>query len=379
MASSSKNDARVRDLPLSSSMRSLLGAVLSLTDRRILLSVRLGFGPTKRTVQWFRRLARPASVQAVQVVHVDSYLKTLYRSPGGTSPHTSPAQNVLQQCRNEDERPVGMLNKPLNVTFARPSPSVRLYDSILLRRLPKSVPDQGDDVVFGAMIVKLFYVNIVRHCGRPYVLFNATGNEKSKGKTGVSLEEIDNVLEQFGDIEPIFALIESVQDEKKWGSRQPRSPGLQQWLKDQDFELIDNGHPCQSGSFQAAWTSGAVAGNVELIWNARVTARRAILLLSPDPRKKKKLPSSVPASLHSSATAWEIADFPHPTGPQSQRIRVLGAILRRKSHSSKDRGSSSGRCGLDTQVIHDLTFSRTTRRVPGRQFELGGDLRRLRV
>ncbi|KAJ3505517.1 hypothetical protein NMY22_g17559 [Coprinellus aureogranulatus] len=35
-SSSSKNDARVRNLPLSSSMRSLLGAVLSLIDRRIL-------------------------------------------------------------------------------------------------------------------------------------------------------------------------------------------------------------------------------------------------------------------------------------------------------------------------------------------------------
>src|SRR5690242_11070903 len=46
--------------------------------------------------------------------------------------------------------------------------------------------------------------------------------------------------------------------------------------------------------------------------------RRNLLLFS-EPRKKKKLPASLPLFSNSSAMVWQIADFPQPIGPQSQR------------------------------------------------------------
>jgi hypothetical protein len=113
------------------------------------------------------------------------------------------------------------------------------------------------------------------------------------------------------------------------------------------------------GLARVASTRGAVFGSASAIWAANVTANLEILLLSPDPRKKKKLPMRRPFASNSSDTACEIADLPHPTGPHSQKMWFVFVTVLSFAHAR----------------MSSLTF----RLVPGRQFESGGEVRRLRV
>jgi len=65
---------------------------------------------------------------------------------------------------------------------------------------------------------------------------------------------------------------------------------------------------------------GFVAGTEKARWYARVGMKLVILLRRPAPLMKKKLAPSLFTPAQSSATVFDIADFPDPAAPYNQQI-----------------------------------------------------------
>jgi len=63
-----------------------------------------------------------------------------------------------------------------------------------------------------------------------------------------------------------------------------------------------------------------VAGTEKARWYARVGMKLVNLLQRPAPLMEKKLALSLFTPAHSSATVFDIADFPDPAAPYNQQI-----------------------------------------------------------